>query len=306
MTDRTITENSPRRILIMGAGGRDFHNFNTAFRDDPTSRVVAFTATQIPGIADRTYPPSLAGTLYPNGIPIYPEVDLESLIESENVDMVYLSYSDIPHVEVMHKASLTLAAGANFGLIGPKQTMLKSDLPVISVCAVRTGAGKSPLSQWVVSWLQERGYSVSILRHPMPYGDLERQAVQKFSSFSELVKAEVTFEEREEYEPYIRMGATVYAGVDYARILTIAEIDSDVILWDGGNNDFPFIKPDLNLVAVDPHRPGHELLYHPGEVNFRMADCYVITKVASAPKNGIEIVLENISSIKPDVPVVEI
>lgn len=304
MADETGTDSRPQRVIIMGAGGRDFHNFNMVFRDNSAYNVVGFTAAQIPGIAGRTYPSSLAGALYPDGIPIYAEDDLEVLISRERVDWVYFAYSDLPHVEVMHKASRVLAAGASFGLIGPDQTMLRPNVPVISVCAVRTGAGKSPLSQLIASWLRGKGHKVSVIRHPMPYGDLEGQAVQKFTSFSDLEKAEVTFEEREEYEPYVQTGVGVYAGVDYRRILELAEMDSDIVLWDGGNNDFPFIKPDLHLVVVDPHRAGHEILYHPGEVNFRMADAYVLTKIDSAPKDGVEQVLKNISSMKPDAPVV--
>lgn len=304
MTDENGPECRPQRLIIMGAGGRDFHNFNTVYRDNSAYHVVGFTAAQIPGIADRVYPFSLAGMLYPEGIPIYSEDDLEVLIQRERVDWVYFSYSDLPHVEVMHKASRVLAAGACFGLMGPDQTMLRAKVPVISVCAVRTGAGKSPLSQWIAERLRRKGHRVSIIRHPMPYGDLSRQAVQKFTSFSDLDIANVTFEEREEYEPYVRMDAAVYAGVDYEKILSLAEKESDVVLWDGGNNDFPFIRPDLHLVILDPHRAGHELAYHPGEVNFRMADAYVLTKVDSAQEAGINQVLENIASLKPGAPVV--
>lgn len=292
------------RALIMGAGGRDFHNFNMVFRDNPGYQVVGFTATQIPGIAGRRYPASLAGELYPDGIPIFPEEDIESIITAEQVDYVYFSYSDVSHLDVMHKASMVLAAGANFAFLGPKQTMLPAKIPVISVCAVRTGAGKSPTSQWMVRWLQERGHSVSVLRHPMPYGDLERQAVQRFASFSDLDNAEVTIEEREEYEPYIRMGVPIWAGVDYGSILAKAEEEAGVIIWDGGNNDFPFLHPDLHLVIVDPHRPGHELRFHPGEVNFRMADAYILTKVGSASRQQIEQVEQNIKALKPTAPII--
>ncbi|MFQ6026646.1 MAG: cyclic 2,3-diphosphoglycerate synthase [Dehalococcoidia bacterium] len=292
------------RVLIMGAGGRDFHNFNTAFRDRPEFQVVGFTATQIPGIAGRRYPPSLAGSLYSQGIPIFPEEELERLIQQEAIDTVYLAYSDISHVEVMHLASRVLAGGADFALLGPDRTMLPAELPVIAVCAVRTGAGKSPTSQWIVRWLRARGYRVAVLRHPMPYGDLERQAVQKFSTFEDLERAEVTIEEREEYEPYVRKGVPIYAGVDYAQILSQAQSDTQVVLWDGGNNDFPFIKPDLHLVILDPHRAGHELGYHPGEVNFRMADAYLLTKVDSATSEQIGQVCENIRSYRPNASIV--
>jgi predicted GTPase len=287
----------------MGAAGRDFHNFNTVFRDNPRCKVVAFTAAQIPGIQGRRYPPSLAGHLYPRGIPIYPEADLEELIRQLRVDWVYFSYSDIPHTEVMHLASRSLAAGASFGLLGPDQTMLTSKLSVIAVCAVRTGAGKSPLSQWLVSWLRKRGHRVAVLRHPMPYGDLARQAIQRFSSFGDLRDAEVTIEEREEYEPYVRMGVTVFAGVDYARVLALAEKEAQVVLWDGGNNDFPFIRPDLHIVVVDPLRAGHEVTYHPGETNLRMADVYVISKADSATPEQLAQVRQNIRAVKPKAPV---
>jgi predicted GTPase len=288
----------------MGAGGRDFHNFNMAFRDNPRYRVVGFTAAQIPGIAGRRYPPSLAGALYPQGIPIFPEADLEDLVAREAIDLVYLAYSDLPHREVMHQASRALASGADFGLLGPERTMLRAELPVIAVGAVRTGAGKSPTSQWIVRWLRDRGIAVAVLRHPMPYGDLERQAVQRFATFDDLEQAQATIEEREEYEPYVRMGVPVHAGVDYGRILAQAQTDAQVILWDGGNNDFPFIQPDLHLVILDPHRAGHELTYHPGEVNFRMADVFIITKVDSAAPEQLEQVLENIRIHRPNTPVV--
>jgi len=266
--------------------------------------VVAFTAAQIPGISGRRYPANLAGELYPDGIPIFPEEEMESLIIGEKVDYVYFSYSDVSHIEVMHQASRVLAAGASFVLLGPEQTMLSARIPVISVCAVRTGAGKSPTSQWIVRWLLERGHRVSVLRHPMPYGDLARQAVQRFASFGDLDDAQVTVEEREEYEPYVRMGVPIWAGVDYASILARGEEEAGVILWDGGNNDFPFLRPDLHLVIVDPHRPGHELSYHPGEVNFRMADAYILTKVGSASRQQIEQVDQNIRALKPAAPIV--
>ncbi|MBI4311072.1 MAG: tetraacyldisaccharide 4'-kinase [Chloroflexi bacterium] len=294
---------APVRVVIMGAAGRDFHNFNVVFRDNPAYEVVAFTAAQIPGIAGRPYPPALAGPLYPKGIPIHPEEDMPTLVRRHKVDYVYFSYSDVPHLEVMHKASQALAAGASFGLLGPKHTMLASRLPVISVCAVRTGSGKSPLSQWIAGWLRERGHRVAVLRHPMPYGDLERQAVQRFGSLADLDAANATIEEREEYEPYLRAGTPVFAGVDYARILALAEQEADIILWDGGNNDLPFLRPDLHLVVVDPHRAGHETTYHPGEANFRMADAYVISKVDSATRQQVQQVRRAIRSIKPRAPI---
>jgi predicted GTPase len=259
----------PERVVIMGAAGRDFHDFNMRFRDDRGSRVVAFTAAQIPDIDDRRYPAALAGELYPAGIPILPESELADLIRREEIDQVYLSYSDLPHVEGMHRASLVLASGASFGILGPTATMLKASVPVISVCAIRTGVGKSALSRFIVRWLIDHGLRVAAVRHPMPYGDLEKQAVQRFSCEEDLDAAETTIEEREEYEPYIDMGATIFAGVDYAAILEEAQRDVDVVLWDGGNNDLPFFRPDLHIVMLDAHRPGHELAYHPGEANFR-------------------------------------
>ena len=289
----------------MGAAGRDFHDFNMKFRDDATSRVVAFTAAQIPDIADRRYPPSLAGTLYPNGIPIHPEEELADLIEREQVDQVYFSYSDLPHAEVMHRASIVLAAGASFGILGPRDSMLESSVPVISVCAVRTGVGKSALSRFIVGWLRDRGLRVSAVRHPMPYGDLDRQRAQRFDSYAALDEANVTIEEREEYEPYLAMGATVFAGVDYGVVLEWAEREADVVLWDGGNNDLPFFRPDLHFVMLDAHRPGHETAYHPGEANFRMADVVVVNKVDSAPSQQVEYLLKQASEVRPDSPVVQ-
>jgi predicted GTPase len=277
----------------MGAAGRDFHNFNVVFRDNPSFQVVAFTAAQIPNIAGRRYPASLAGRLYPDGVPIHPEELLAEIVPGHHVHSVYLSYSDLPHVEVMHKASTVLAAGANFGMLGPRETMLQAAVPDIAVCAVRTGAGKSPLSRHIARWLKARGHRVVAIRHPMPYGDLERQAVQRFASLDDLDTAEATVEEREEYEPFIEAGVVVYAGVDYARVLQAAEHDANVIVWDGGNNDFPFISPDLHIVVLDALRPGHELAYHPGEVNFRMADVLVVAKVGSAPSEHVEAILAN-------------
>jgi predicted GTPase len=295
----------PTRVVIMGAAGRDFHDFNMRFRDDASSRVVAFTAAQIPDIADRRYPSSLAGALYPDGIPIHPEAELTELIRRERIDQVYFSYSDLPHTEVMHRASSVLAAGACFGLLGPETTMLRASVPVISVCAVRTGVGKSALSRFIVAWLRNHGLRVSAVRHPMPYGDLEKQKVQRFDNYEALDAADTTIEEREEYEPYIDMGATVFAGVDYAAVLEQAEQNVDVVLWDGGNNDLPFFRPDLHFVMLDAHRPGHELAYHPGETNFRMADVIVVNKVDSAPPENVEQLLARTTAMRPDVPVVQ-
>jgi predicted GTPase len=294
-----------RRIVILGAAGRDFHDFNMVFREDPSARVVAFTAAQIPDITDRRYPPSLAGDLYPEGIAIVPEDELAALIQQEAIDQVCLCYSDLSHNDVMHKASTVIAAGASFELLGPKATMLRPSLPVISVCAVRTGVGKSALSRFIVRWLRDRGLRVSAVRHPMPYGDLEKQVAQRFDSSEALDEADVTIEEREEYEPYIEMGATVFAGVDYARVLELAQQDADVVLWDGGNNDLPFFQSDLHIVMVDAHRPGHEMAYHPGEANFRMADVVVVNKVDTAPAENVEALLARATAMKPEAPVVQ-
>src|SRR5512147_2907687 len=267
------------KVLIMGAAGRDFHNFNTVFRHNDAYEVVAFTATQIPNIDGRRYPPELAGQLYPAGIPIYPESDLTRLIKEHNADQVVFAYSDVPHEYVMHKASQALAAGADFRLIGPKETQIKSSKPIVSIGAVRTGAGKSQTTRRVTEVLKSLGYQVAAVRHPMPYGDLVKQAVQRFASYADLDKHECTIEEREEYEPHLDNGVIVYAGVDYERILRQAEQEVDIVLWDGGNNDLPFYQPDLHIVVADPHRPGHESTYHPGEANVRMADVFVINKV---------------------------
>jgi predicted GTPase len=288
-----------KKVIIMGAAGRDFHNFNTYFRDNPNFQVVAFTATQIPDIADRKYPAVLAGKLYNDGIPIYPEDQLDALIRKHGVTKVYLSYSDLPHEYVMHKASQVQAAGATFVLLGPVDTMIKSKRPVVSVCAVRTGCGKSQTSRKVALILKKKGRSVAAIRHPMPYGDLAKQKVQRFATYDDMTKNECTIEEREEYEPHVKNGIVVYAGVDYEAILREAEKEADVILWDGGNNDFPFYKSDLEIVVVDPHRPGHELLYYPGETNFRRADVIIVNKMDTAPKEGIEKVLDNIKKINP-------
>ncbi len=293
------------KVIIMGAAGRDFHNFNTVYRDNQRYQVVAFTATQIPKIGGRTYPPVLAGKLYPRGIPIHREDKLEELIKEHQVDEVAFSYSDVTHEYVMHKASMVLAAGADFILLGPTGTCIKSNRPVISVCAVRTGVGKSQTTRYVVKVLQEMGKKVVAIRHPMPYGDLEKQICQRFASMDDLKKHDCTIEEREEYEPHIQKGVVVYAGVDYAEILKQAEKDADIIIWDGGNNDFPFYQSDLHVVLVDPHRPGHSLTYHPGETNLRMADVVVINKITTARPEGIAEVQENITRANPGATVVK-
>jgi predicted GTPase len=288
-----------RNVIIMGAGGRDFHNFNVAFRTDHDTRVVAFTATQIPGIDHRTYPPALAGDLYPDGIPIRPEDELAQLIREHHVDEVILAYSDLKHETVMHKASLVLAAGADFRLMGPHSTMLRSVKPVVAVCATRTGCGKSQTSRKIGQTLLDAGLKVALVRHPMPYGDLEAMRVQRFATLEEIDASDPTVEEREEYEEPVRMGMVMYAGVDYEAILHQAEEEADVVIWDGGNNDLPFFQPDLLVVVADPLRPGHELRYHPGETNLRLADVVVINKVDSAEAHNVEQVLENIESVNP-------
>jgi len=288
-----------RRILILGAGGRDFHDFNTVFRDDPLTRVVAFTAAQIPGIDDRRYPASLAGLLYPEGIPIVPEDELASLIARESIDEVILAYSDLAHAEVMHKASIALAAGADFGLLGPRETMLKSTKPVVAVCAVRTGCGKSQTTRRVGKILIAAGLKVALVRHPMPYGDLEAMRVQRFASVADIDASHPSLEEREEYEEPVRMGMVMYAGVDYEQILRQAEAEADVVVWDGGNNDFPFYVPDVLITVVDPLRPGHELGYYPGETTLRMADVVVMNKIDSAAPADIETVTSNVRLANP-------
>jgi len=293
------------RVLIMGAAGRDFHNFNVCFRNNPLYEVVAFTATQIPDIADKKYPAELAGPAYPNGIAIYEEKELERLIREFKVDQVVFAYSDVAHEFLMHQASRVLACGADFRLIGPEASMVKSTKPVVSVCAIRTGCGKSQTSRAVVKALQEMGKRVVAIRHPMPYGDLAAQKVQRFATIEDLAKHECTIEEMEEYEPHIAKGVVVYAGVDYEAILRQAEQEADVILWDGGNNDFSFYKSDLQSVIVDPHRPGHETTYHPGEVNFRMADVIVINKIDTADLGNIDEVREAIRAINPKAVVVD-
>ena len=294
-----------QRLIIMGAAGRDFHNFNTVFRDDDRTEVVAFTATQIPNIEGRRYPPQLAGPRYPLGIPIYPETELVTLIRSLDIDQVIFAYSDVSHQYVMEKASIVLAAGADFRLIGPKETMLRSSKPVVVVCAVRTGCGKSQTTRYVAGLLQGMGKKVVAVRHPMPYGDLIQQRVQRFAAYADLDAHRCTIEEREEYEPHLDRGVVVYAGIDYEAILRQAELEADVILWDGGNNDLPFFKPDLHIVVADPHRPGHERTYYPGAANFRMADVIVINKVDTADLEHVSIVRDNAAADNPDAVIVE-
>jgi predicted GTPase len=295
----------PQRVLISGAAGRDFHNFNVCFRDDPHYEVVAFTAAQIPGIEARRYPTSLSGALYPEGIAIYPEEKLEELIRKEHVQEVIFAYSDISHVALMHLASRALAAGADFRLIGPDRSLLESRRPVISVCAVRTGCGKGSVVRRIAALLLARGLRPVVVRHPMPYGDLSRQTAQRFASLEDCDRQDCTIEEREEYEHHISHGVTVYAGVDYAEILRAAEQESDIILWDGGNNDWPFFRSDLEIVVLDPHRAGHELLYHPGETNLRRAHVLVVNKVDSAPSAGIQQVMTNIMAINPGATLIQ-
>lgn len=296
---------SKQRIIIMGAAGRDFHNFNVYFRDNPDYEVLAFTATQIPNIEGRLYPPALAGERYPAGIPIHPETDLVKLIGELKAEQVIFAYSDVPHEYVMHKASLVLAAGADFRLMGAGNTMLRSNKPVVSIGAVRTGSGKSQTTRRVCEILKELGKQVVAVRHPMPYGDLAAQAVQRFASYADLDKHQCTIEEREEYEPHLDRGTIVYAGVDYERILRQAEQEADVVVWDGGNNDLPFFKPDLHVVVVDPHRPGHELTYHPGEANLRLADVVVINKIDTADPAQVNRVRNNVHQLAPRATVVD-
>ena len=293
------------KILIMGAAGRDFHNFNVFFRDNDDYEVVAFTAAQIPGISGRSYPKQLAGRLYQKDIPVYPEEKLTQLIKENNIDQVILAYSDLSHETVMQKASLVLAAGADFRLMGTKSTMLQSKKAVISVCAVRTGSGKSPTSQKLVDIFKEKGISVVVVRHPMPYGDLMKQECQRVASMEDCIKNECTIEEREEYEPYICCGTVVYSGVDYEKILRAAEDEADIIIWDGGNNDIPFFRTDLHIVIADPHRPGHELTYYPGEVNVLLADIVIVNKVDSARKEDVETVIRNVRSINKKAKIIK-
>jgi predicted GTPase len=293
------------KVIIMGAAGRDFHNFNTYFRDNANYEVVAFTATQIPNIEGRKYPASLAGKLYPRGIDIFPEKDLPELIRKNGVEQVILAYSDLSHVDVMHKASLVNACGADFRLMGGNQTMLKSKAPVIAVCAVRTGSGKSQTTRAIAAILRAKGKKVVAIRHPMPYGDLEKQAVQRYATYADLDKNKCTIEEREEYEPHIDKGIIVYAGVDYEKILRQAEKEADVIIWDGGNNDTPFYVPDLHITVADPHRAEHAKLYYPGETNIRMADVVIINKVDSAKPQDVELVASIVRELNPKAKIIK-
>jgi predicted GTPase len=292
------------RIVIMGAAGRDFHNFNVVYRDDPRARVVAFTAAQIPEITGRRYPPALAGPRYPEGIPVVQEAELEGVCRAHRVGAVVFAYSDVPHSHVMHLASRALAAGADFVLLGPDRTMLQATVPVIAVSAVRTGCGKSQTARWISARLRARGLRVAVVRHPMAYGDLEAQAVQRFASRGDLAKSRCTVEEREEYEPHLAAGNVVYAGVDYARIVAAAQAESELILWDGGNNDFPFLRPDLHIVLVDPLRPGHETTHHPGEVVLRMADVIVVAKSDAAPPADVQRVADAARAVNPRATIV--
>ena len=288
-----------KKVIIMGAAGRDFHNFNVFYRDNEEYEVVAFTATQIPNISGRKYPAELAGRLYPDGIPIYDEKDLPEIVKKYGVDEVVFSYSDVSYPYIMHRASIANVAGADFRLLSPEHTMIKSSKPVVAVCAVRTGCGKSQFSRKIFELLSKK-YKPVAIRHPMPYGDLAKQKCQRFASYEDMDKHECTIEEREEYEPYIDMGGIVYAGVDYQEILNEAEKEADVIIWDGGNNDYPFYKPDLHITIADPHRAGHELAYYPGEINLRMADVVIINKVDTAKEENIRKVEDNIKEVNPE------
>ena len=294
----------PRRVIILGAAGRDFHNFNVLYRDDPSHQVVAFTATQIPGIEDRVYPASLAGRLYPNGIPIEPESELQQLIREHDADVCVFSYSDVAYADVMHLASLCVAEGADFILLGAEQTMLEASMPVIAVTAVRTGAGKSQTTRYISNLIKGKGRRVVVMRHPMPYGDLARQRAQRFATYDDLSAQNCTIEEREEYEPHLDNGFVVYAGIDYERILAAAETEAEIILWDGGNNDLPFIEPSVHICVADPHRPGHETGYWPGEANFRRADLIVINKCDTAEEANIRSIEENAARLNPSARVV--
>jgi len=307
MTERAAHSEigEPERVLILGAAGRDFHVFNTYFRERADYRVVGFTATQIPGIAGRRYPAVLAGTGYPDGVPIFAEEELETLIRKFRINQVVFAYSDIPHLGVMHLASRALAAGADFRLLGPEHTFIEARCPVISICAVRTGCGKGEVAERLVAHLRGQGKRAVVIRHPMPYGDLEQQVIQRFATGSDCDRYACTIEEREEYEHHLARGAVVYAGIDYERVVRAAETEADVIIWDGGNNDLPFIRPGLEIVVLDPHRAGHELAYHPGEANFRRAHVLVVNKVDSAPVDGITRVLENAARVNPRAIVVQ-
>ena len=295
-----------KKVIIMGAAGRDFHNFNVYYRENEKYEIVAFTATQIPDIAGRNYPPELSGKLYPNGIPIHPEEDLIKLIKENNIDEVVFAYSDLPYQYVMEKSAIVNAAGSDFILLGPKSTMVKSTKPVIAVCAVRTGCGKSQVSRKIFEILRKKGLKVASIRHPMPYDkDLTTQICQRFASYEDLDKYNCTIEEREEYEPYIDIGGVIFAGVDYEKILREAEKEAEVIIWDGGNNDFSFYKPDLLITIADPHRPGHEISYYPGEMNVRAADIVIINKINTADKKDIETVRENVKKINPTAQIID-
>ncbi|OGK55809.1 GTPase [Candidatus Roizmanbacteria bacterium RIFCSPLOWO2_02_FULL_38_10] len=294
-----------KNVLIMGAAGRDFHNFNTFFRNNKNYDVKAFTAFQIPNIDDRKYPKELAGPQYPHGIKIYPETELTHLIKKFKIDVIVFAYSDISHEDIMHKSSIVNAAGCDFWLLGPASTMIKSKKPVVSICAVRTGCGKSQTARKVADFFKSKGKKVSIIRHPMPYGNLKDQIWQRFATYEDFKKHKCTIEELEEYEPVVEKGMVIWAGVDYGEILKRAEKEADVILWDGGNNDFSFYLPDLQIVVVDPHRPGHELKYYPGEANFRMADVIVINKINTASRSGINTIRENIKKINPKAVVID-
>jgi len=294
-----------QRVIILGAAGRDFHNFNVYFRDNPDYDVIAFTAAQIPNISDRRYPPELAGAQYPNGISIEPENDLERLISERDIDLAVFAYSDVSHDHVMHLGSRVLAAGADYALLGPNHTMLDSGVPVVAICAARTGSGKSQTSRYVASMLSGWDQRVVVIRHPMPYGDLVKQAVQRFANYDDLEKHDVTIEEREEYEPHIAAGRIVYAGVDYQKILEQAQEEADIIIWDGGNNDLSFYRPTFHIVVVDPHRPGHSAQYHPGEANVRMADCIIINKMDTATAEQTEEVRATVTTLNPRASIIE-
>ena len=296
---------APTRVLIMGAAGRDFHNFNVFYRDNANYEVVGFTAAQIPDIDGRLYPPSLAGGLYPKGLPIHSEENLVEIIKKERVDEVVFAYSDVAHEDVMHKASIAIAAGADFRLLGPKHSMLSSRCPVVAICAARTGSGKSQATRYVAEFFTKNQQRVVVIRHPMPYGDLAAQKVQRYATLDDMDTHRCTIEEREEYEPHIERGNVLYAGVDYGSILEEAEKEADVILWDGGNNDLPFYTPDLMITIVDPHRPGHELKYHPGEANVRLADVIIVNKVDTATREDIETVVANVRSVNPQAEIIE-
>jgi predicted GTPase len=302
---KKVASSRRERVLVLGAAGRDFHNFNVCFRENPNFEVIAFTAAQIPGIENRRYPPELSGPLYPDGISIYPEEQLEKLIRANKIQQVIFAYSDISHVALMHLASRALAAGADFRLVGPERSFLASTRPVISVCAVRTGCGKDSVVRRIAALLLARGLRPVVVRHPMPYGDLSRQIAQRFAALEDCDRQHCTIEEREEYEQHIKEGVTVYAGVDYAKILAAAEKEADIILWDGGNNDWPFVRADLEVVLLDPHRAGHELLYHPGETNLRRAGVLVVNKIDSAPVIGVEQVMRSIAEVNPTATVIQ-